>query len=358
MPKVVFYITSHGFGHATRAIEIISNLPDLIQVEVVTTAPRWLFYRSLKRPFHYTPLLHDCGVVQHNCVEQDLETTYAQWSELLGRYPAMAEKEAQRLEDSTVDMVIGDISPFTLAVAEQLDIPSVIVANFSWDWIFSAWQEDDSRFTELIEQIQAYYRQTTLLLRTPFYGDLSVFPDVKDIPLVVRRSKKSREEARRELGLEKEQPVVLISFGGLGYLGMNRERLAKEMDFTFLTFDPHLGGSENVKVLDSYNTFHPDVVRASDAVVAKLGYGLVSECVAHKVPIAYVPREGFLEYDVFEKELPEHLPICRVEEKSLHCESWDFLGTLLEAKRNFQPKKTMLLNGGDVAADRLCDLLR
>ena len=51
MPTIAFYISGHGFGHASREIEIINALfarrPDL-RILVRTDAPRWLFDRTVK----------------------------------------------------------------------------------------------------------------------------------------------------------------------------------------------------------------------------------------------------------------------------------------------------------------------
>ena len=67
MPAVFFYISGHGFGHASRQIEVINALgarrPDLAIV-VRTSAPRWLFDRTARVPITLLPGECDTGVVQ------------------------------------------------------------------------------------------------------------------------------------------------------------------------------------------------------------------------------------------------------------------------------------------------------
>ncbi|MEW6236122.1 MAG: hypothetical protein AB1656_12110 [Candidatus Omnitrophota bacterium] len=359
MPKIVFYVSSHGFGHATRAIELISNLPELIGVEVVTTAPRWLFYRSLKRAFTYHDYLHDCGVMQIDSLQQDIKGTFERWNDLLDHYPEMAEEEAQRLEKIGADLVIGDISPFAVAVAEAAELPSLIVANFSWNWIFTAFLTYEPRFQEIIDRIADYYARTTLLLKTPLSGDLSVFPDAKDIPLIARRSKKTRSQARKALGLPLDGRVVLITFGGCGLNRIKKEQLAARSDINFLTFNRELAGPPNIWILDPERIYHPDAVRASNLVLAKLGYGIVSECIAHETPIAYIPLSNFPEQGVFESELPKYLSSYKIQDDIFHDGQWDFLDVAFEAAASqTQPHERLALNGGEVATDILCDLLR
>lgn len=359
-PKIVFYITSHGFGHATREIEVISNLPELVEVEIVTTAPRWLFERSLKRAFQYTELLHDIGIVQHDSFEQDAAATYHRWMDLLDRYPAMAEKEAERLAGDDIFLLVGDVSPFVSAVGDALDVPSIVVANFSWDWIFKTFLDQTPEFQEVIDRISDYYKKTTMLLKTPLSGDLSVFSDSKNISLIVRRSTKSRLELREQFGLNPDQRTALISFGGVGFDRINKQSIARQEGITFLTFNEQLNGLPNVRVLDSQSTYHPDAVKVSDFVLAKLGYGLVSECVAHRVPIIYPPRANFPEHDLFERELPHYLPVYKITHDQLSGENWDFFehANATFNATDYNSLKLMPVNGGEYAADIMLDWVR
>ena len=67
MASIVFSISGHGFGHASRQIEIINALgacaPDLC-IAVRTSAPRWLFDRTVRVPIDLTSAVCDTGVVQ------------------------------------------------------------------------------------------------------------------------------------------------------------------------------------------------------------------------------------------------------------------------------------------------------
>ena len=56
------------------------------------------------------------------------------------------------------------------------------------------------------------------------------------------------------------------------------------------------------------DSYVPDILVASDVVQGKLGYGLVSECLASGIPLLYVSREYWAE----ERHLAEHM-------RSHHC---------------------------------------
>ncbi|MFB3788602.1 MAG: hypothetical protein ACE15F_19770 [bacterium] len=360
MAKINYYISGHGFGHATRAIEVINHLPESVEVEIITQVPEWLFKKSVYRAYRYQELFHDPGIIQKDSLRQDVGRTCQRWTQLLEEYPAMARAEADRILDEKVRLAAGDVSPFTIAAARAAGIPSVITANFTWDWIFTAFSDTQPEFRTIIDAIASYYREARLLLRTPLAGDLSVFPVIRDVPLIVRRSRLSREAARAKFGVPPDARAVLISFGGMGLQGLRAEHPARYGDITFLTFDPQLAGPANVRLLDSQTVYHPDAVRASDLVLAKLGYGIVTECIAHRVPIAHPPRADFLEHEILERETRCYVPLYPISEKDLLSGNWDFLYDLYEdQERKPSPSgvDSVSLDGGRVAADWLMAMM-
>ena len=64
---IVFYVSGHGFGHASRSIEVINAVlakrPE-VRIGVRTAAPRWLFDLSVKGKVAFSTLECDTGVVQ------------------------------------------------------------------------------------------------------------------------------------------------------------------------------------------------------------------------------------------------------------------------------------------------------
>ena len=67
MKKILFYITGHGFGHATRTIEVINRLRSTerrFQPVISTTVPEWLFRREVNGDLQYVLCDNDVGAVQ------------------------------------------------------------------------------------------------------------------------------------------------------------------------------------------------------------------------------------------------------------------------------------------------------
>ena len=71
---IVFYISGHGFGHASRDIEVLNALGRLAPHEPVavrTSAPKWLFDLTLTRPVDFSTRECDTGVVQIDSLSLD-----------------------------------------------------------------------------------------------------------------------------------------------------------------------------------------------------------------------------------------------------------------------------------------------
>ena len=199
------------------------------------------------------------------------------------------------------------------------------------------------------------------MLRTPLSGGLSFFPEIRDIPLIARRAKRSREETRTALGLGADEKVVLISFGGLGIAGIDKDGLSRYGDITFLTFSEDLANQPNVHYLPPKTTYHPDIVQAADLVLAKMGYGIVTECIVHQIPIAYPPRKDFPEQSVLERESKRYIPTISISSDEFYSGQWDFLLDFFNRNSPEDDRssfESLRSDGGKVAADILMAFCR
>ena len=146
----------------------------------------------------------------------------------------------------------------------------------------------------------------------------------RDIPLIARRSTLTRAEARRLLGLPADETIVLASFGGHG-LTMDYERIAATNTFTLLITDYEGGQADHRhrlrcfarKELPALGADYPDLVAAADVVVAKPGYGIVSECIANGTALIHASRGLFIEQEVIVAAMPRLLRCQFIEQDDL-----------------------------------------
>ncbi len=358
MNHIAAYISGHGFGHATRMAAVIGALaehaPDL-RVSIVSTAPEWLFRLNLSVPFRFRPRALDVGVVQRDSIRLDAPGTLAAYARVLERQDALIEGEAAALQRESVDLVIADIPPAAFPIARRAGIPGVGIGNFSWDWIYAEYVRSQPAYGYLLAAIRENYGQANLFLRLPFHGPCDAFPVVRDIPLVARRSHRSRQEIRSRMGMSETRPVILLSFGGFDLAGLDFDAVGRLDEYLFLTTQAPPRPVRNVRVVAPDGLRYEDLVAQADVVITKPGYGIVSDCLANRTPVLYTSRGEFAEYARLVEGL-ERFGVCRfITNEDLLSGNWGgALAALLQ-----QPSRwpELSMNGAHVAAENIAALL-
>jgi UDP:flavonoid glycosyltransferase YjiC (YdhE family) len=358
MAHIVAYVTGHGFGHATRMSAVIGALaerfPDLT-VSLVSTAPEWLFRLNLSVPFRFRARALDVGVVQRDSIRLDAPGTLEAYAGALKRQGPLIEEEVTRLRREAVELVIADIPPAAFPIARLAGIPGVGISNFTWDWIYADYVRSHPAYGHLIEAIRDDYSRADLFLRLPFHGPCDAFPVVRDIPMVARRSGRSRQEVRRRLGLGETRPVILLSFGGFDLTGIDFGRVERLDEYLFLTTQTPPSPIKNVRAVSLDGLRYEDLVAQADAVVTKPGYGIVSDCLANQTPVLYTSRGEFAEYAPLVEGL-ERFGVSRfIGNEDLLAGNWrEALEALLGQPRLWPD---LALNGAEVAANNIAALL-
>src|SRR5688572_19570159 len=103
---IVYYITSHGFGHAVRSCEVIRNLPPHLPLTLRTNLPEWFPRNELPgRPFELTHAEFDCGVLGPDSARVDLELTVSTMEKIQACNEARLEDEIRFLKDCNARVV-------------------------------------------------------------------------------------------------------------------------------------------------------------------------------------------------------------------------------------------------------------
>jgi UDP:flavonoid glycosyltransferase YjiC (YdhE family) len=332
--KITFYVSGHGYGHATRQITIMNRLvekaPD-IQIMIRSEAPRWLFKNNLRFEFDFQNLKTDVGVVQRDSLHLDERETLRQADNFFANTSRLVDTEVEVLGGEEVDLVVGDISPLAFEIASRLKIPGIAISNFSWDWIYAPYVREYPEYSQVIDIIRGGYGKADLLLRLPFYGDTSAFKQVQDIPVVGRKSAATKEEVRRRYSLPSGKKLVLLSFGTYGLKEFNFKKIEKLDDYFFIATFMLETILDNLLCLPSHDLVHEDLVAACDVVVTKPGYGIVAETLINQTPVLYTSRGDFPEYDELVKGLERYSNSLFIRNRDFLSGEWDgYLKTLTE----------------------------
>jgi len=364
--SVAFCISGHGFGHASRQVEVINAFgvlrPDT-PVHVFTKASRWLLDRTITVPVSIVEQAVDSGAIQRDSLHLDVPATLSSAEQFEAGADAAAAALAREFRTRHVQVVVCDAPPMPCTAAHLAGVPAVVLANFTWDWIYEDFSGEHPAYAELPARLGRRYAQADAAWRLPMHGGFATFGTVLDFPWIARRSRRDRADVRRAIDATDSRPLVLISFGGYGVANMTLAHHAGAPYRLVLS-----GGAEHSpgdapadalhldrERLDALGLRYEDLVAAVDVVVSKPGYGIVSECVANGTALLYTDRGRFREYPVMVDAMPQVLRCQYIANASLAGNRWDVeIGELLA-----QPlaESRPLVNGADVAAGMLSAML-
>ena len=357
------YISGHGFGHASRQIEIINTAARRLKGArflLRTTAAPWLFERTIQAPYTLDARPVDTGVVQIDGLHLDAAATAERARRFYAEFDALVDAEAALLREAGVSLVLSDAPPLACAAARRADIPCVVVANFTWDWIYQGFGREFSAGPAVIPTIQEAYREATGAWRLPMHGGFETFETIRDVPLVARHATWDPRDTRRVLDLPSDRPLALASFGGFGVHGLDLAALDCLRDWdVVVTGQARPSGSapRGVHFLGDTEVYdrgvrYEDLVSACEVVLTKPGYGIVSECIANDTAIVYTPRGNFAEYPVLVHHIERWLRHAFIEQQDLLAGRW---GRSLAAAAACAPPERPATNGADVIAELIAN---
>jgi hypothetical protein len=363
---LVWYVSGHGFGHASRDIEVINALrrrrPDL-PVIVRTGAKRWIFDLTLETPVDFQPVEADTGIAQIDSLRLDEAETLRRAAAFYRDFDRRVAEEAAVLARAGAALVVGDVPPLAFAAARAAGLPSVVLGNFTWDWIYQGYDPEANGAAGLVPLVRAATAKADGFLRLPMWGGFEMAPPGKtfDLPLVARRSSRAPVETRRALRLPEDKRLVLLSFGGHGLKDVSPDAFASFGGDYVAVLTGHLEMSEaaarsrgvvefDERALYDEGCRYEDLVAAVDVVATKPGYGIIAECAANRTALLYTSRGHFVEYEVLVREMPALVRSRFIPQEALFAGDWrPYLDALL-AQEEPPPAD---VSGAAVAADRI-----
>ncbi|KAI7900341.1 uncharacterized protein BX663DRAFT_563259 [Cokeromyces recurvatus] len=395
-----FYISGHGWGHATRANQIIIdilNLPAKHKVYVISTASDFIFQGVIQVGAMYRHADIDAGVVQPLPYTVDRQQTIKNLKSFLNRRTSIIENEVRWLQSVHADCVICDAPFLPCAAANKANIPAVISSNFTFDEVYLGLREGDmldNEIQNMVQQIIADYRYADLLIRLPgairipsFDNTSAIVPTQKrkgitqlpcttisniqsnsfvrqiiDVPLVFRKFRRPREEVLEEMKIPKEiyksHKILLLSFGGqlLGQDGWVGRKHPLPSGWICIV----CAAPKSVPMPERFyrapkDAYVPDLTNACDVLLGKLGYGTCSECIGHRTPFVYVPRPQFIEELGLLKLMSDQGSAVELSREDFEAGHW---ASAIERASHMSgtckdPQSKLPHNGGEVAAQSI-----
>ncbi len=353
--RIAWFVSPHGFGHAARSSAVMAawqRSHPAVRFEIFTRVPAWFFQDSLEFPFGYHELLTDIGVAQTSPLEEDLALTVGQLEAFLPFDAGLVSGLAQHIHQLDCSLVVCDIAPLGIAVARAAGLPSALIENFTWDWIYAGYLAAEPRLGRWMDYLREAFAAADAHIQTepvcaPGGADLLAGP-------ARREPRLARGEVRSRLGVPPEARLVLVSMGGVPSDGAFARELPDREDVYFLVPGNGVSTVERrgrlVLLPHHSQFFHPDLVAASDAVVGKVGYSTLAETYYAGIPFGYITRERFRESPVLAAFVEGHMPGFEITADVLQNGNWaGSISRLLDLPRIQRQEP----NGADQIAEYL-----
>lgn len=295
-PALYFAITSHGFGHAVRSASVAAEIqrlcPDILLI-LVTTTPHWLLASYIPGDFIHRPRAFDVGVIQADSLQMDKVATLEKMQQIRSQQQSLIAGEVNFIRTNRVGLILADIPPLAASIGQAAGIPTWMLGNFGWDFIYRAWGGD---FIELSDWIGQCYQKCDRLFRLPLCEPMQAFNNITDVGLTGGTPHYSEADLRETFNLQiPREKTILLSFGGLGLQQIPYENLCQFADWQFITFDHRAPNLANLLIIRE-NHYRPvDFMPICGRVISKPGYSTFAEAIRLETAIVSLTREDFAE---------------------------------------------------------------
>ena len=349
---IAYYITAHGYGHGVRSADVIRALNRIyprVDVHIITGLPKSLLRNRIgSDKFSIRARDFDIGMVQRDSIRVDVSATLDRALAFYAMRERLLADETAFIKETGIDLVVSDIPSLPLEAAARAGIPRIAVGNFSWDWIYSEFLDNDRRWLPIIEMFHEQYARADLLLRLPFHDEMVAFSKKEDIPLVARPGKSCREKIARLAGCNPEKKWALLSFTTLDLSDEALARIEQIEECEFLTVLPLEWRRRNIHAVAREQAAFSDTLASVDVVISKPGFGILSDCVVNNKPLIYAERTNFREYPVLEAFIGRYLKNVRISSEDLYC--GDIESSLRKMETAAEPLENLSAGGDEIAA--------
>ena len=248
-------------------------------------------FRIVERPA-------DFGLIMHSALEIDLDssaTAYADWHH---NWQHRVDEETRWLAALAPDLVLADVPYLTLAAAGQARIPAVALCCLNWADIYRHYFSGRSEAGEVLAHMESAYRSARAFLCPEPSMPMDFLDNRVSIAPLAAQGVSRRDAINDRLQLDDDQTLVLVAPGGIN-MRFAMEGWPGNQGIHWLVSEHWNIEHPDASSLECTGFTFTDLVSSCDAVLGKIGYGTVSECVVNGTPLMYVPRPDW----------PEELPL-------------------------------------------------
>jgi len=291
--KILYYVTDHGKGHATRSIAIIQEiLKHDIEVVVRNTNAVKFFKQSLPDVKTILGKTDVGSAIKKDGFSIDKNETIKNQVNWIQNFKKKILDETQIVNKINPDLIVSDISALPFLVSKKISIPSIAISNFSWF--------DVLNFLPSIEsaELRTAYDAADLAIKLPLGTSMSHFNNKIKVGLVSRTSNLSKQQFNKIFRMDGYKYSVVFALSGSNF------RVSYKKSKNVKVFTMNTKVEESLEHHDYTNLINGhDLISNSDLVICKCGYGIISECLTSGIPFYYIVDDEHIEQKSISQDL-------------------------------------------------------
>lgn len=348
MLKVAVYVSSHGFGHASRMAALAEELVKYqVTVFLRSDRPDFLF-DCLANPFcAKEDVACDFGVAHTTGLKTDVKATKDKLISLFTRRNEIVEREVSWLREQEIDLALVDIPFLAIEACDYASVPVFAISNFDWFFIYSFVFEQDKELRPLINTIYGLYSRVSASFRLPFSSKASMgaFPKAQKVGLLAKR-KDGYEDIRKLYQIAENERILACSFGGEKGMQMEMDKVCKAFKGIVISASQDMDVSNHRYAPRSSDWL--DIIAGCDVLLTKPGYSTFAEATHFGKPILYRPRLNYPEEKVLIQGLARYKAALEVPQKMDTIAAWKSL--FATAPEQYKPSASYRNQNANIAA--------
>jgi len=297
MPLIWCAISGHGFGHAAQVVPVLNALgslvPDITAI-LRTTVPASFFQDRLKIPWILQTVQQDVGCIQDGPLTIDIEKTWAAHERFHETWDDRLSDEVSAMQAASPALIIADTPYLAIEAGFRAQIPTVALANFTWDLVLKDYcQASDHSHQQLIQYIRDSYAKADKALRITPAPEMDAFSQMVDTGPIASPASPERDRLASALALAPNERTVMVGFGGIPLKSLPLQQMEQLRPYRFLFDGPVPHGYSRIHSTTTLPLSFKTLLASVDVIMTKPGYGTIVEAVALRQPVVYVRRYNF-----------------------------------------------------------------
>lgn len=290
MNKFEFFSSPIGLGHITRDIAIVNNFQNN-SVNFVTGSNAAKILKKIEWDVQdvYNP---PSFIIENGSLKNP-----ARWLWNYYKYYKDCKKISQNiLKNSNTKLVISDEDFASLAVAQEMKIPTVLITDVL-----------ETRFTKgLASFIEKKMNKS--MNKIIENCDIVILPEngedkhnIKRVGPIVRETKLSREQLREKFEFVKTTIIITIGGTDAGLFLIQRSidaitKINQDLDIVLVSGPSTSKKFKNVRNLGFVTNLH-ELIFAADLLISLAGKSTIDEAKAYGTPGIFIPIKGHFEQE-------------------------------------------------------------